>query len=1185
MYLKSLYIQGFKSFAKKTKIEFNNKVTGIVGPNGSGKSNITDAIMWVLGENSAKSLRGSKMEDVIFSGTDNKRPLSLAEVTIVFDNCDKSLPIKYKEVSVTRRIYRSGESEFLINNTKCRLKDIKELFMDTGIGKDGYSLIGQGKIESILSNKPEQRRSVFEEAAGISKYKMKKLESENKLKKTEENILRLNDIISEIEDREKVLKKESENAKKYKSLFNELKSLDITWSKMQISNEEKSIENLEKKLELVNEEFNYKNKQLDIKNKEIEDFERELNQLDILIEEKQLNKYEINNILEKSNSRREILKEKINNSKNGLNEKRKSIKFLKEKINERNIENKELNISLTNKLGNKNSLKKSLESHRVELKGKVLELKNFEENLAYTNQEIFNLHKEKSDLESKLELNKSLSKDKLNRVGNLDKNLKVLDQNNEDIISSLNEIKKKLDNFKILENQKELISKDLNKEIDYKKNELSKIKSNLTLSKETYEREKARFIALKSISDNYEGYNKSVRSFMNICKKRGLFKKDLIGPIAENIKVDKKYEKAISIALGASSQNIIIEDSNSAKSMIDFLIREKLGRVTFLPLNSMKYIKPNLNLGNFKGIIGFADQLVQYDTKFNNVIKFLLGRIIIADDFKNANEFSKSINRSYRVVSLEGDSLNIGGSITGGSIAKYSSEIISRKNELENLETKIINLKNEYEFNNNQFIKLEEELNSYETKLKNTQKELMNLKNKIINLENNLESLLKSKDSNLKYLNSYKDEKSKILDSIKIDNKNIEILEKKLTSINENIIFKSNNDNKTKEDLHALREELEELRKNENAKDVILIKLDSEIKSLNKEIDNNNNFNNIDKEKIKEIKLEIDNLEKELVDLNKSIESTFVDSEEEKNKILDLDNEIKFLKKNRENKNKDSKNLRTAIEELRKNLINTERKSIKLTSDIEKNKINIRNIYDKIIEKYEVDINRVKVEQFNLNVETLNDEIKKLNAKIKNLGEVNLLSIVEYEEISKRLSFNIEQKKDLLDSRDEIISILKELEIEMRTKFNETLKETAKYFNEIFRILFNGGQAKIEVNDEDLLNSGIDIKAQPPGKRFQSLSLLSGGERSLTAVSLLFALLKVRPAPFCILDEIDAALDDANIKRYADYLMTLNDIQFIVITHRKLTMEIANVLYGVTMEEKGVSKIISVELKTGGNNV
>ena len=1177
MRLKSLYIQGFKSFANKTKIEFNDEITCIVGPNGSGKSNIADAITWVLGESSVKNLRGDKMEDVIFSGAANKKSLSLAEVTILFDNSDRTLNLDYDEVSVTRRMYRSSETEFLINNTKCRLKDIKELFMDTGIGKDGYSLISQGKIGSILNTKAEQRRSVFDEAAGISKYKMKKQQSENKLKNTEDNIIRLNDIISQMKDREEVLRVEAEKAKEFKTLSQELKLYELADSKKKILANRQKLKSLEEESSKEEEEIKKIDEFLGDLRANKASLEAQEEEIENLINEKQNKYYQLDNEIEKNKNQLDFI---LNRSKD-IEEINRSSNLSIEKLANSNQslekEIEELKLSVAEKNQRKNDLLKEVEEVKDLLNAKLEEEKIQEELRQKESEKKLENHRQKSFFESKLSLSESLIQDRKARLETIDKNLNILLKNNDEILASKDNQAKKIEDL-----NKEKISleeniRTINKSLEEKNNSLSQELNKYESIRNEISNKDARLNALKNISENYEGYSKSVKLFMNATKNEGLFKGSLLGPVADNIKLEKKYEKAISIALGYAQQNIIIKNENDAAQMVNYLNKKKFGRVTFLPIDSLKFKKANIDLStyNIKGLLGFANQFVEYDKEIEKVIDFLLTRIVICQDFNSARLISSVLNKSYRVVSLDGDSFNIGGSITAGETSKNANNLLSRKVEIDQLKLDIKSLDLNQGEIKNKISLLESENEKLKVSLDSEHQNQNDILARIQKAESILINLKDTKTSNDKYIEDYQDQKEKLVFEIENNKKENEDYKFKLEEIDKLI---SADQSQTNQDMMVeLKKDIEAKKDKKVSLDIKLVEISSEIKSLEREISNKedlikNNKSDIlaQDEKIKTNKDAITENQTNLENIKKSISSLESDMKLSDEELKDSKTKLSEIKDKLTKASQE-------IEDKRDVLINYEKDLIKIQAKFDKFEENISLNLEFIKNKYEINLDDSDIDIESL--KNIRENISSLSEKIKELGQVNILAIDEYIELKEEYDFNLKQKDDLLLSRKEIINVISELEDEMQKSFKDTFNKVAKYFNEIFVELFNGGQAKISIVGDDLLESGIEINVQPPGKKLQSLSLLSGGERSLTAVALLFAFLKVRPAPFCILDEIDAALDDSNILRYADYIKSIENIQFIIITHRKLSMEIANSLYGVTMEEKGVSKLISVKLK------
>ncbi len=1172
MFLKSVTMQGFKSFANRTKIELDKTTTAIVGPNGSGKSNITDAITWVLGESSAKNLRGAKMEDVIFSGTDSKKPLGMAEVTILFDNSDKSLNLPYNEVSVTRRMYRSLESEFLINNKKCRLKDIKELFMDTGIGKDGYSVIGQGKIESVLSSKPEDRRNIFEEAAGISKYKYKKVQSKNKLLKTEENLIRIEDILSEIESQEKNLRVQAEKAEAYLKDYEELKIYDINYSCKDMEKREEDLENKIEELEVLKDD----SKKILINRESLsQNLEEIQEKLEKLKEEDEASSEKLNlsrKDFDKLNLEINLDEEKINSLKKdieriGLENENldKDLLGLKESLEEIEKDREVLNKSkegILEKLTTKDSVIKNLEA----------EFKNLEEvgNLNFENK-----NKVKNEIENikfKSKTLKDIIEEKNNRKSNLDKSIENLKENQA-------EFSKIIDRDSIeLKTLKEKLEKDdqefeKNKESLLKLDEENKNLENKLIGRKNEGNEiLARLKILENMESNYEGYNRTVKSFMNFSSKNNIFKDSLYGPVAEKFYVEKEFEKAISVALGSMSQNIIVSSTKDTSEMLKILEKNKMGRATFLPLDRVSGNRVNIN-SKEEGMVGLACDLIKFDEVFKGIFYNLLGRVIIADNFKNASRISKK--HRLKVVTLKGEVFNPSGAITGGSLNNYNSSFILRKNEITDFQDKFKNLQG-------QIKKIESEKNHLEEKISELNEfaesymEKRNAVNfKISNLESNIYKNKNDKDLNSEYLNKYLREKEELEKNIEADLKTLENNKHEIENKNK-LLEDLLNEVDSGDRLAGLSKEIEGLKtekieiqllERENRERILyktreIDRINSDLSLTGEKLDNNKKLLMEAQRNIEEKKKSNDENKKSLEEIRKSIES--------------LKNHLEEVKKDLDEKNKDYLDKREELSDLKERSLVISSEIEKTELKIEMNRNKISNEVERLKEDYEVEDYHEFID------ESLKDlkegTLRRLKKKVRDYGEVNISSIEEYRIVKERFDFYTSQRDDLIQSKEEIKSILSKLDQEMKKLFNEAMEEISGNFTEIFKILFNGGRAEISI-EGDVLESGIEIKASPPGKRLQSLSLLSGGERSLTAVALLFALLKYRPASFCILDEIDAALDDANIKRYADYLLTLEGIQFIIITHRKLTMEIAKTMYGVTMEEKGISKLFSVKLK------
>lgn len=1171
MYLKRVNIQGFKSFANKTTIELNHNVTAIVGPNGSGKSNISDAIMWVLGEQSVKNLRGNKMEDVIFSGTGNKRALGFAEVEAVFDNSDKAIPIEFDEVSIFRRMYRSGESEFKINGEKVRLKDIHNLFMDTGIGREGYSLIGQGKIDNILSNKSEERRGVFEEAAGITRFKSKKKEALNSLKRTNDNLRRLEDIHIEISRQEESLKIESEKAKTYKELFEKLRRYDLIITGRKINNYNEKIDKIKSESEENNSVLSAKEEELSHNRKEIEELNSKLSEIELKIEDLNLKNLEETSNREKLNSQKDLLNERISN----LNIKLSTIDVDIEKENTNKdiylkklkdiepllSEEKEKVKNIETLIGDKNKEQNIISSELKELNNKLSE----------NEEKSKNTFEHLSKSKSRMDFLNSMEEDKNGRILNINKNRDLYLNEIEKSRSVLTDYNNNLDALKV--DMEELYSSRASIEQDREKyeNELNGLKtlqSDLHMNKS---KAAAKRDALINLKDNFEGYGASVKSFMKSIKREEIFS-GVVGPVGDNFTTQAEYEVALNIAFGFSMQNIIIDTVKDSESIFNYIKKNKFGRVTVLPIDRIKgrSLKSLSSLNGYN-IIGYAIDLVQCDENLKDIYSNLLGNTIVVKDYKSALKLDAALNNSNRIVTLQGESINRGGSISGGSIQSKSVGVINRTREINSL-TK--------------------ETGTFDKKIIDSEKQLNNLQDKLKECDYNLSSL-KSREEKLK------GEIANLNTNLERLNLTIKNAEKELQNSEDEIEFLKNSIDKdatekteTSELIIKLQSELQDL-KYENEKISSSITKNSrdyqslthEIKDLEiKRVELLNNFSNLEYEqkrlttsvvygdknhdKLIETKsLIIKEIEEKNLEQSKLAEALTKDETQSLYKeIEELRNKRNTFKSSVDEVRKTADELVETIYNLKNNLSKSEVEVEKLNEFAEIEKMRLINDYGII--DYPVDLSENATKK----------DLKILKEKINLLGDINLGSITEYEEVSERLNFINGQLSDLNEAKIKIEKIIRDLDREMIKAFTSSFEEINTYFSEIFVKLFNGGRAEIVLEEGDVLEAGIEIKAQPPGKKFQSLSLLSGGERSLTAVALLFALLKTRPAPFCILDEIDASLDDANITRYVDYLKTIEKIQFIMITHRKISMEIADILYGVTMEEKGVSKIVSVSI-------
>ena len=1183
MHLKKLKIQGFKSFADKTEIEFKKGITGIVGPNGSGKSNISDAIRWVLGEQSIKTLRGSKMEDVIFSGTNGRKPLGYAEVSIIFDNKDETIPIEYSEVSITRRMFRSGESEYYINKNSCRLKDIRELFMDTGIGKDGYSIIGQGRVDEILSTKSEDRRHIFEEAAGIVKYKTRKEESEKKLKKTEENLVRINDIVFELEGQISPLEKQAIKAKKYLEIAQKLKELEVNFYIEEISRLKHKLisigdkrkelnnlikENLDRKTIMENRYFSMKD---------------EIEKIKHSAEELQDEKYSIQSNIEKKDNEQILSSEKekfyleekrrLNREEKELLDKKEKLLLKKEKIKdelEENIEN------LSKLKSDYLKEKKLLEDINKEI---ILKEKHIEEE-KNNNFKIYNLM---SDKKNKIESLKTFKQNIKSRTTEIEKEI--------DIIKNIKiENEKLLDNFCIEKGRNEeslgSCKKDIKEYTEKEKNienEYSILSKKINEIKGLLQGKISNYNLLKNMEEDYEGYYKSVRGLLLASKKNDKLNKGIVGVVGELIKVDRRYEKAIEITLGSSIQNVVTRTEEDAKEAIQYLKRNNLGRVTFLPLTSIKSRKLNMDFNAIRdmGVIGIASQLVQFDEDYRNVFEYLLGRTLIVEDINSAMKIAKKYNHSIRIVTLDGELFNPGGSITGGSILKNSTNILNRKTRIDGLIKEIKELKAELALYKSKENKLNLNLSEVKEFIENGNKKFQTLNIEIIKLENEITKIIQDNEKNDISISKYYDEINKLRQEEKNIDREIDALSLDLTKLNnEKNLIDQNLDENTGE-FQYKKEKKENIDERVTNFKIKINSFKQQISSLKNEISNTDEEykNTLDtiysrQKDFKENTLQIEKLK-----------NTKRRLKEEINNLKSLLNNCSIkLEKIKEEKEKKMESFileQRNLKEIENNINTFEKEINALDIDYTKYSVQVENYNSRLLEDYEM--NYAEALNYKVHIEDMAEakkNIRKLKNNIKNLGTVNLGAVEEYKNLKERLEFIQTQKEDLISAKNGLKEVIKDIEKEMEERFLKKFVEIRKSFNEVFRELFGGGKADVYlINENDLLSSGIEIIAQPPGKKLQSLSLLSGGEKSLTAVALLFAVLKTKPTPFCILDEIDAALDEANISRYTNYLKSFSDdTQFIMITHRKGSMEMADILYGITMEEEGISRMVSIKL-------
>lgn len=1183
MYLKKLELQGFKSFANKTSLEFMPGITTVIGPNGSGKSNISDAIRWVLGEQSMKSLRGTKSEDIIFAGTENRKSQGFAEVSLVIDNQDAKLPIEFAEVTITRRLYRSGETGYFINKAPCRLKDILELIMDTGIGKDGYSIIGQGKIDEILSNKSEDRRGIFEEAAGIIKYRTRKAESEKKLEQAKLNLLRVNDILSEIEVNLDPLKLQAEKAKKFLSLRDELKTIEIGLFLVNIESYKVKLKELLKNIDELNFQIDDENVNLNNLQQEKDKIKQGLDDLIISIEEMQNLSFESTNKIEKINADINVARERITNNKENFD------RYLKE-IEEQETRKVELNTEKEERQNKKINLSTNKEKFTKELEEKEKMLAEITAKLS----------QEETEIEGKkkiVEESQDLKYDKREGIKtqeivyeNLVKREKVLQQELQETISELDEKRLyKTDIAKVftkIEAKRNEYSKKI-EEIEEKKTESSKrvaefetVINNLE-SEIRVKNSKCKF--LQEMEKEKEGYQKAIKEILLECDRNAFLKKGVHDVLANLITVPKEYETAIEIALGGTLQNIVTDTEEDAKKLIEYLRKNNLGRASFLPISSVKGKKVDHLIKNgLSGVIGIASDLVKTAPKYEEIILNLLGKTVVVEDMDTAIILARQNKYGFKIVTLKGDIINPSGAISGGSIKQNTTNIIGRAGQIKDLLSELSKLEKNLEKVKNEkkeYIKsitsileqaetIEKEAQSSEITYATEKQKVESIEEAIAKLENKLANLKKES------LDIEKTKEQTLITKARYETE-IKELEQKMETLNGQIsVFAEKNKDNQKYiddlnfDITNLKISVSSFDESANSLDEIIARIDQDILNIEK---------GITVKKEQRIKIEQDNkmLEEQITNLNNQIE-------EIKQNVNQSVEKVEELKKKRQEENSRLDNVELSIAEKLKLLENLKGETSKL--DIKKSKIDVEleQIEQKLWEDYEITPNNAEQEfEKPKNVQTTTKRVKELKEQIKNLGSINIDSIEEYRQTKERYDFMCEQRLDLEDSSAKLRKVIQDMTKIMKEQFAEKFNIINKNFGEVFKELFGGGKAELKLTDEEnILECGIDIEVQPPGKKLQNMTLLSGGEKAFTAIALLFAILKINPAPFCVLDEIEAALDDVNVYRFAEYLKKFADeTQFLVITHRKGTMEAADTVYGITMEENGISKLLSMQLK------
>ena len=1182
MYLKSIEVQGFKSFANKIVFDFHNGSTGIVGPNGSGKSNVADAVRWVLGEQSAKQLRGASMQDVIFAGTENRKPLSYAYVALVMDNSDHELAIDFEEVTVARRVYRSGESEYLINGSPCRLKDVTELFYDTGIGKEGYSIIGQGQIERILSGKPEERRELFDEAAGIVKFKKRKATAQKKLDNERENLVRVNDILSELERQVGPLEKQAEKAKIYLKKKEELKTYDVNMFLLEMERIETELKSVTEKFTIANSEYEEANQTYENIKREYEKMEQDIADMDERINSIRENMNQ--SVLVKGNLENQInlLNEQIHSAENTDELMQNRLDALDKEKEERfgfkaeyEAEKFALDAQLAEIEGKRQEAKAALEAIQSEIarctegiergKSEIIELLNNKASIK-AKQQRFDTMAEQVNIR-KAQLNQRLLSRK-SEEADLDSVLTGYQK-------ELNQVNEKIEGLKATAAEMDEQNRNWQKKSADTNQELEE-----TVTR--YHKAQSKLESLKNIAERYDGYGNSIRKVME----QKSSNKGLLGVVSDLIQVEKKYETAIETALGGNIQNIITEDEDTAKKMIAFLKENRLGRATFLPLTSVD------GKGNFKnqdalnepGVIGLANTLVKCEKKYEGVVEYLLGRVIVTEHIDYAIALAKKNHYSLHIVTLEGEYLSPGGSMTGVAF-KNTNGLLARNREIEELEKRVVELEAKIAEHKN---RLEEIKTARELLKDDIEANKVELQEQFI--------LQNTAKLNVERATQQKAESENVFAGLMMESNEIE---KQLREIAENkkrIVEEIEQANAREVEIQQESEKLSHILEETSAKEAPAAQAVSDVQVEEAGVRQKvefvlENMNRINAEILK-YEQERDKVMSEALDAKVDAEKKRQDIEAIKQTIIASDENYSkqdaALKENLAKKEEMSaiyKGFFQKQEDVSKQISNLDKEIFRLNSQREKLEETNENQTNYMWEEYEL-TPHAAMELKNVEYEDL-AELKKLIAGIKDdirkLGDVNVNAIEDYKEVSERYTFLKTQHDDLVEAEQTLMGIIEELDAGMRKQFMEKFVEIQREFDSVFKELFGGGKGTLElVEDEDILECGIRINAQPPGKKLQNMMQMSGGEKSLTAICLLFAIQNLKPSPFCLLDEIEAALDDSNVGRFAKYLHKLTkSTQFIVITHRRGTMAAADRLYGITMQEKGVSTLVSVNLVEG----
>ncbi|WP_430487378.1 chromosome segregation protein SMC [Priestia flexa] len=1180
MFLKRLDITGFKSFAQKVSIDFVPGVTAVVGPNGSGKSNITDAIRWVMGEQSAKSLRGGKMEDVIFAGSESRRAVNVADVTITLENDDQFLPLDYHEVSITRRVNRSGDSEFLINNQPCRLKDIVDLFMDSGLGREAFSIISQGKVEEVLSSKPDERRKIFEEAAGVLKYKTRKRKAELRLIETQENLNRVLDILHEIEGQLEPLKIQSSIAKDYLQKKEELEQIDIEVTVFEI-------EELHGKWEVLKRDIASHQQMEQSLSANVGEREQEINRLRAYIQRADeeidaLHKHLlfVSEEVEKLEGKKEVLKERKKNASQNKEQLERLVKEYTQTKEELVIAKQKEENELTNF---ENDVAKTREEVAEQERLFATYSENLDEQLEQLKSEYFELANAQTASRNEIAFLEQQKHQTSEKEARLLKANEQYVQQRADLERKKGALIDKLQNFqKELQDSTRQLKEQLAK-LDSLREEYRKQESTLYQAYQYVQQTKSRKQMLEEMQEDYEGYFHGVKE---ILKARSQKLYGIEGAIAELVSVPKEYETAIEIALGGATQHIVTSDEQSARQAISFLKQNHYGRATFLPLTSVRSrfipLQTISLIESHDTFVGVASSLVKYDEKYRSIAENLLGTVIIVKDLKGANELARLIQHRYRFVTLTGDVVNPGGSMTGGSVKQKTNSLLGRQRELETItaklkemEEKTLQLEKNVKAKREMIEELEQAIGKEQSFVKRLEEQEKALDRDVKQVEIEEQAVNDRLAMYDQDMVSFKSDQEHLV-------KRIQVLEKQL--------------DEAKEQTLELEVVIEELTHRKRTQQTSREEVRQKLTEVKVELAGQEQSLKNKREKYERICFELNQTTKRLEEVTEdlallanemtsndsgelSLEEAAAEKVKEKAETLKKMDDCRAERLKSQNKLEDAERFVKELHRQHKQITNALK-----DEEVKLNRIDVEldSRLHQLNEEYQTSFEAAKASyQLTVPIDEARKKIKLIKLGIEELGTVNIGSIEQYERTAERYEFLSSQKNDLDEAKNTLYQVIEEMDEEMKKRFSDTFYQIREEFNHVFQSLFGGGKAELKLTDAtDLLNTGVDIIAQPPGKKLQNLGLLSGGERSLTAIALLFSILKVRPVPFCVLDEVEAALDEANVHRFATYLRSYSEqTQFIVITHRKGTMEEADVLYGVTMQESGVSKLVSVRLE------